>query len=72
MREVSCAGYTLCAWDPRSLQPMLDGPLYFDAKWLNGRSVAIDRPLCSLQRSNLRSHQGATVGNEVLTVRVCV
>ena len=38
------------AWDPRSLQSMLDGPLYFEAKWLYGRSVAIDR----LERSQKR------------------
>ena len=44
MREVSCVGYTLRAWGPFSLQSMLDGPLYFGAKWLNGRSVATDRP----------------------------
>ena len=28
MREVNCAGYTP-AWDPRSLQSMLNGLLYF-------------------------------------------
>ena len=29
MREVSCVGYTPRAWDPRSLQSMLNGPAYF-------------------------------------------
>ena len=29
MREVYCVGYTPRAWDPRSLQPVLDGPLFF-------------------------------------------
>ena len=29
MLEVSCVGYTPRAWDPRSLQSMLNGPLYF-------------------------------------------
>ena len=43
-----CARY-LCeftprAWDRRSHQSMLNGPLYFEAKWLSGRCVAIDHP----------------------------
>ena len=29
LREVSCLGYTPRAWDTRSLQSMLNGPLYF-------------------------------------------
>ena len=29
MREVYCVEYTPCAWDPRSLQSILDVPLYF-------------------------------------------
>ena len=29
MREVYCVGYTPHAWDPRSLQSILDVPLYF-------------------------------------------
>ena len=29
MREVYCVGYTPCAWDPRSLQSILDVPLVF-------------------------------------------
>ena len=29
MSEVSCVEYTLRAWDPRSLQSMLNGVLYF-------------------------------------------
>ena len=28
MRGVSCVGYTPITWDPRSLQSMLNGPLY--------------------------------------------
>ena len=31
MREVSCVEYSPRAWDPRSLQSILDVPLYF---WL--------------------------------------
>ena len=33
---------TPCAWDPRYLQPILDGPLYLEAKWCSGRSVDMD------------------------------
>ena len=32
MREVSCVRYTPCTWDPSSLQAILDGPLYYDAR----------------------------------------
>ena len=45
MRNVSRAGYTSRAWDPRSLSSMLSGPLHIEAKWLNCRCVAIDCPL---------------------------
>ena len=37
------------AWDPRSLQSMLNDPLYFETKGLNCRSIAIDRPFGRLQ-----------------------
>ena len=45
MREVSCAEYTPHAWDSRTLQSILDANLCFEGKSLNGRTVAIDRPL---------------------------
>ena len=48
MREVYCVGYTPRAWDPRTLQSILDGPLYFEAKGLNGRNVATERPFLSV------------------------
>ena len=33
IREVYCVGYTPRAWDPLYLQSILDGPLYFEAKY---------------------------------------
>ena len=45
MREVSCVGYIPRAWDTSSLQSILDGLLFFETKWLNGRNVAFDRPI---------------------------
>ena len=31
MCEISCVGYAFYVWDPRSLQYILDGPVYLNA-----------------------------------------
>ena len=36
----SCCYFTR-AWNPRSLQSILDGALYFEAKWLNGEKQIV-------------------------------
>ena len=37
--------HTSCMVSPFPAVHTIDGPLYFEAKWLNDRSVVIDRPL---------------------------
>ena len=49
MREVSCMGYIPRAWDPRSLQCILDCPLYVELT-LMARRVAIDQPIGSITK----------------------
>ena len=41
MREILCVGYTPRPNDPRSLQPILDGLLYFETKWLSRSRSAV-------------------------------
>ena len=52
MREVSCVGYIPRTWDPRSLQPILDGPLYFEAKWLTVEALLSVLTFGSIMKQN--------------------
>ena len=49
MLEVSCVKHTHSAWDPRSLQSILDSPLFIVVNIGRiGRGVSIDLPIGSI------------------------
>ena len=52
MCEVASVGHAPRAWDPCSLQAILDGILYFEEKLFNCRSVPVHFLICSLYMNN--------------------